>query len=173
MRLLERLPDLPKRVRETVTARRLLALAWRLRKPSFTASNASLSNSRCLRAVGLQRTSLALGQACVFRRWRLLVPSAQRFFEDSGLALSGTILRASITSDSADRDGCLEERRAINVQPHPPRVKDLGGLSFLFRVMPCKTVSLAILPNPSNSDNEFSLFYKVGKRCRRKIATWF
>lgn len=102
MRLLERLPDLPKRLRETVTARPLLALAWRLRKPSFTASNGSLSYSSCLRAVGLQLTSLALGQACVFRRWRLLVPSAQRFFEDSGLALSRTI-----TSNSADRNRCL------------------------------------------------------------------
>lgn len=142
MRLLERLPGLPRRLRETVTARPRQALAWCLRKPSFTASTASLSNSSCLRAVGLQLTSLALGQACVFRRWRLLVPSARRFFEDSGLALSRTTLRTSITG-SADRDRCLEERRAINAQPRPPRVKDLGGLSFLFRVMPCKTVCLS------------------------------
>lgn len=72
MRLLERLPGLPRRLRETVPAR--------LRNPSFTASALNLSNSRSLSAAVLQLTSLALGRACVSCRWRRLVLSGRRFF---------------------------------------------------------------------------------------------
>lgn len=72
MRLLERLPGLPRRLRETVPAR--------LSNPSFTASALNLSNSRSLSAAVLQLTSLALGRACVSRRWRRLVLSGRRFF---------------------------------------------------------------------------------------------
>lgn len=128
------------------------------------------SNSSCLHAAGLQLTSLTLGPACVYRRWRRLVPSEPRFF---GWPYQGPHREHRSLLTRLSRR--VPRGAPSNQCPAPPSSgQRLGRLELSFPGHTLQSsLPLTILPNSSNSDNEFSLFYKVETEVEEKYSHGF
>lgn len=122
MRLLECSPGLSRRLREAVRALvHPRHAAWRLRSPSFTASCVDKQPEPPACRGAPTNLSGAWAELCLS-----LVASTGTVgakIPRLAFSLSRTTPRASITPDSADRDQCPGERRAINARPRPLRVK--------------------------------------------------